>query len=245
MEIDYKMEVAITLPVYNEASRLDINCRKLHSFLENVDWASLVILAEDGSSDNSFQVATRLSETFERVKVFHADKKLGRGQALRNAWSQVSADVYVFMDADLATDLKDLPRLVALIRENQYDFVTGSRYSVSASTSRPSLRRAISILYNRLVRVMFSTGVTDHQCGFKAFNRKAVSAAIQHTNEDSWVWDTEVIVVLKRLNFRIGEIDIAWKEKKYKRTSFSRLVSDILLHGSGLLRILVTLKRFF
>jgi len=238
-----QMDVAITIPIYNEAQRLHSNYRKLNSFLENADWNSVIVLAEDGSSDNSFQVAKTLSQKFKNVKVFHADEKLGRGKALRNAWSQISADVYVFMDADLATDLKYLPRLVSSIRENNFDFVTGSRYSLNAVTSRPSLRRAFSVFYNRIVRLMFSTGVTDHQCGFKAFNRKAVNAALKFTKENSWVWDTEVIVVLKQLHFRIGEIAIEWKEKKYKRTSFSRLLSDILLHGSGLLKILFTVNQ--
>jgi len=237
------MEVAITIPIYNEAQRLYGNYRKLNFFLENVKWDSVVVLAEDGSSDNSLEVAKNISQNFKNVKVFHADEKLGRGKALRNAWSQVSADIYVFMDADLATNLKYLSRLVTFIKEKDFDFVTGSRYSINAVTSRPGLRRAFSVFYNKIVRLMFSTGVTDHQCGFKAFNRKAVSAALKYTKENSWVWDTEVIVVLKHHHFRIGEIAIEWEEKKYKHTSFSRLLSDILLHGSGLLRIFVTLKR--
>ena len=55
---------------------------------------------------------------------------------------------------------------------------------------------------------------------------------------DSWFWDTEVVVLAKRLGFRILEIPVYWSERKGNRTPVSRLLKDVWLHGTGLLKLL-------
>jgi len=212
--------------------------------MRSIDLTGLIILAEDGSSDKSFEIAKRLSQHNNNIRIFHNDCKLGRGKAIREAWSTIQGDIYVFMDADLATDLSSLPTLIQLVKDGGYDFVTGSRYAPSAKVTRPLLRKAFSIIYNTLIQEMFATGITDHQCGFKALNKKAVRAVLQLTREDSWVWDTEVAIILKKLGFKIGEIAVSWNEMKCKRTPILRLLSDIYLHGQALIRIYVRARNF-
>lgn len=231
--------IIITLPIYNEANRLELNVKKLLSFMRSIDLKGLIVLAEDGSSDKSFEIAKRLNKYYDDIRIFHNDCKLGRGKAIREAWSAVQGDIYVFMDADLATDLSSLPTLIQLVKDGGYDFVTGSRYASGAKVTRPWLRKGFSKIYNILVQKMFATGITDHQCGFKVLNKKAVRAVLQLTREDSWVWDTEIAVILKKLGFRIGEIAVSWNEMKSKRTPILRLLSDMYLHGRALIRIYI------
>jgi hypothetical protein len=143
--------------------------------------------------------------------------------------------VYVYLDVDFATDLLKFDAYRTLIeQQSEYDLVTGSRYVRNSETNRPTLRRFSSVTYNFLIRLVFKTGVHDHQCGFKSFSKRLVRTLSTEARSDSWFWDTEVIVIAKRLGFKILEIPIHWTEKKAKRTPLTRLVKDVWLHGSGM-----------
>ena len=147
--------------------------------------------------------------------------------------------MYVYVDVDLATDLAKNNAYRNLIQlQNQFDLVTGSRYMPGSSTNRPRLRRDASVAYNWLVRFLFQTGIHDHQCGFKSFSRRLVDLLAVEARSDSWFWDTEVIVIAKRMGFRVKEVPIDWQEKKGQRTPLKRLLRDVWLHGTGLLTLL-------
>ena len=177
-------------------------------------------------------------ETYNNIAYVQHDERLGRGRALREAWSQVDGDVFLYLDVDMAGDLERFDAYGRLINlQSEYDLITGSRYLPESVTNRPLIRRASSIAYNCLVRLMFGTGVHDHQCGFKSFSRRLVETLSKDAMSDSWFWDTEVIVVAKRLGFRIKEIPLYWTEKKGKKTPLKRLMKDVWLHGRGLLTL--------
>ncbi len=233
----------VTLPARNEGARLESAVRRVDGLLQQLGCPYTLLIAEDGSTDNTFQVARGLTTFYPNLKLIHHDSKLGRGRALRNAWGSTLADVYVFMDADLATDIRFLPQLVERMQSEGLDFVTGSRYSPGSQLRRPLLRKMFSLGYNGIVKVLFNTQISDHQCGFKAFSRRAVSTVVPLTQENGWGWDTEIIVYLKRLGWKSAEVPVAWKEMKSERTPLRRLVSDVFEQGAALLRIIVNSRR--
>jgi len=193
----------------------------------------ILLIAEDGS--NSSEMVGRLMQRFQNIVYIQHDQRLGRGKALREAWTNVEGDVYAYLDVDLATDLLKFEAYRQLIdQQNKYDLVTGSRYLRGSETNRPRLRRRSSVIYNSLIRLAFRTGVRDHQCGFKSFSRRLVRTLSVEAKSDSWFWDTEVIVIAKRLGFKILEIPVHWTERKGKRTPLARLARDVWLHGSGM-----------
>jgi glycosyltransferase AglD len=195
-----------------------------------------LLIAEDGS--NSTGTVDELKWKYSNIVHIQHDERLGRGKALRDAWKRVQGDVYVYVDVDLATDLSrfDAYRNLILL-QNQFELVTGSRYVPGSVTNRPRLRRTASVVYNGLVRFLFHTEVHDHQCGFKSFSSRLVDCLGVEARSDSWFWDTEVIVIAKRMGFPVREIPIAWMEKKGDRTPLKRLLRDVWLHGIGLLTL--------
>jgi hypothetical protein len=226
--------IVITLPVYKDTLFLEsaIDTIQLHTSKLTSNFE--VVVAEDGS--NSSSVVNRLIEKFSNITYIQHDEKLGRGRALREAWSKVNADIYVYLDVDMAGDLEQLNAYKKLINmQNDHDLITGSRYLPESITNRPLIRRLASIGYNWLVRLMFRTGVHDHQCGFKSFSRELVQALTREAKSDTWFWDTEVIVIAKKLGYHIKEIPIYWTEKKGRKTPLKRLTRDMWLHGKGLL----------
>lgn len=227
----------VTLPVYKDAEFLEKTCEKLEKITPTVEKDFILQIAEDGS--DSSQVIGRLREQYPNILYVQHDQRLGRGRALREAWSAVDGEVYVYLDVDLATDLMKLDAYRKLITsQNQFDLVTGSRYIVGSRTNRPWLRRFTSTAYNYIVRILFRTGVRDHQCGFKSFSRRLVKMLTVEAKSDSWFWDTEVIVLAKRFGFRVLELPVYWTERKGRRTPIARLLKDVWLHGSGLLKLL-------
>jgi glycosyltransferase AglD len=236
--------LVIILPVHNEASRLKQNVLDLFGFLDSHDYQATVLIAEDGSSDASLEVAKSLQKDNRNIQILHNDSKLGKGRAIRKALDSAKGDLFVFMDTDLATDLQYLPALLDGLVAGGYDFVTGSRYAPGAQCTRPILRNVVALAYNQIVNRIFRTGISDHQCGFKAFNERAREAVLRLSTENKLTWDTECIVILKTLGMRLGELPVSWEEKKTRSTQMPRLAADIVLQGLATVRIYARQSRW-
>jgi glycosyltransferase involved in cell wall biosynthesis len=204
-------QVSLVLPAYNEMNYLQPAVEKtqqaLSAFLESYE----IVVAEDGSTDGTAEKAAELSQKTPLVRHIHRDKRLGRGTALNNAFKQCSGEVLVYMDLDLATDLKFLKPLVEAITVEGYDFSTGSRMLPQSKAERTFRRTLSSKSYNFLVRRLLGSKLKDHQCGFKAFKRQPLMELIDRVEATHWFWDTELLVRANRSGFKIKEIAVEWK----------------------------------
>jgi glycosyltransferase involved in cell wall biosynthesis len=199
-----------------------------------------IIIAEDGSTDGTDAVAKSLEGMYPNVIHLHSPRKLGRGLALKRAWNKIDGDIYAFVDADLATDMKYFPQLINSIREGN-DLATGSRYIEGAKVNRPPLRRFASQFYNGLIRMLYKDKVFDHQNGFKAFSKRLIKDEMNNCISDDWFWDTEIIVRSIHDRYRFVEFPVEWKEKRRKSTPIKRLIKDAMIHGSGIIKLKGTL----
>lgn len=231
------VRLVATLPCHNDAEFLEKAVKTLKNETAKLAKDFVVVIAEDGSKDGSAEIARKLAAEDKRVLHIHADKKLGRGKALMNAWSRVNGDIYVYVDCDLATDMQFYPRLIKSIK-NGCDLATGSRYVAGAVCHRPPLRRFSSLIYNCMIRLLFRDWIRDHQCGFKAFSKRMVEFMLKECRNSDWFWDTEAIVLACRNGFKVYEFPVRWTEKKGRRTPLKRLVKDVWIHGKGILDLL-------
>ena len=228
--------VIVTLPVYKDTRFLASAADTLEQATRKMAPDFTLLIAEDGS--DSTQLVKELNQKYQNIIHRQHDQRLGRGKALRDAWSQIEGGIYVYIDVDMATDLTTFDAYRNLLEcQREFDLVTGSRYLTGSETERPWLRRFASLAYNSFVRIIFRTGVHDHQCGFKSFSSRLVKVLSVEAKSDSWFWDTEVIVLAKKLGFRICEIPVNWQEMKGSKTPLGRLARDVWIHGTGLLRL--------
>jgi glycosyltransferase involved in cell wall biosynthesis len=234
--------VLVTIPVWNEEHWIETCVRDLRVALATTPWSWQVAIAEDGSTDGTVALLERLHEEFPDLLVVSNPERMGRGLALRRLWATTDADVYVFLDADLASGTDDLLRTVQTVLDGEA-VVTGSRYAPGADVRRPPVRSLVSLGYNRLARLLFQDGIRDHQCGLKAFSRDAVRILLPLTREDSWFWDTEVLVLASRLGIGVQELPIRWRERRVDRTTWRRLADDVYLHGTRILSLRGRLER--
>ncbi|MDD1706908.1 MAG: glycosyltransferase family 2 protein [Methanoregulaceae archaeon] len=205
------IELSVIIPVFNDRAALETAIPRSVSVLGNITDHFEIIIAEDGSNDGSAELVHSFSAADPRVKLLHSDERLGRGKALNRAFQEARGLVVCYYDVDLASDMRHFPVLVEAIREG-YDISTGSRLLPESRINRSGGREIASRGYNFLVRVVLGSRLSDHQCGFKGFNRDRLLALIPSVKDTHWFWDTEVLVRAERAGYRICEFPIIWNQ---------------------------------
>ena len=217
------VKVSVVLPAHNEADALEPAVSEITKVLDEYRTDYEIVIAEDGSTDGTDKKADDLSERLPAVWHLHSDKRLGRGKALKNAFQQSSGKILVYMDVDLATNVGQLRSLVKAIKEEGYDFATGSRMLSVSKVERSRTRQISSKIYNFLVRTMLGSKIKDHQCGFKAFRREPLMQLLDEVTASHWFWDTEFIVRAIRKGYKIKEIPVEWTSGRETKV---RLIED-------------------
>ena len=229
------VEVSVVLPAYNEADTIehtvDVTLETLGSFLPKGSYE--VLIAEDGCTDRTPEIASELAEADDRVGHVHSDERLGRGGALEEAFRVARGSTLAYFDTDLATDMRHLEELIESVRSGEFDVVTGSRWIPGHQAERPTKRGVPSRVYNRLVRLFLRSKLLDHQCGFKAFDRDVLFELLTDVEDGHWFWDTEVLVRAQRAGYRIREFPVEWTPKGDTKVD---LVRDVFGMGSQIVR---------
>jgi glycosyltransferase involved in cell wall biosynthesis len=230
--------VDIVIPVLNEAHVLERSVRALHAFLsDNLkqhEWR--IIVADNGSTDGTFEIARRLEDSLGRIEASHIPEA-GRGRAVTRAWLASDAHVVSYMDVDLSTDLDALPSLVHAITEEGYDVAAGSRLSRGSETTRSLKREVLSRGFVLLINGLFGTRLADTQCGFKAASRKAAQRLLPLIKDTGWFWDTELLLLAAKGGWRVKTVPVRWVEDPDSRV---KVLSTVWRDLKGLARM----KRF-
>jgi len=230
------------LPAYNEAKALPAAVEAARGELRKIKGLRFeIIIAEDGAVDETPQVAERLARRFKEVRHLHSARRLGRGKALYNAFRAAAGDCVGYMDVDLATPPKHLKELAGYCRD--FDVVTGSRYAAGAKASRSSSRGFLSGGFNFLVRLSLGSRLFDHQCGFKAFRKKAALDLCARARSRHWFWDTEVLVLAQKLGYRVKEFPVEWSEKGARGKTKVDLRRDVWEMFASIVRMRIALWR--
>lgn len=234
-----RIKVSVALPAHNEAGILEPAVMEIIKILNKYSEAYEIVIAEDGSTDGTDKKADELSKRSPTVRHLHSKKRLGRGKALKNAFQQSSGEILIYMDVDLATDVRQLKELIESIGKEGYDFATGSRLLPESKVERSGTRNITSIIYNFMVRAVLGSKVKDHQCGFKAFRREPLLQLLEEVEASHWFWDTELLVRAHRRGFRIKEIPVLWKSGRETKV---RLLHDSFYMGWQILALWWQLK---
>ncbi len=199
----------VVIPVFNEERSLVASVEAVVALLDDLPLVSTVTVADNASTDRTGALADQLAARHPGVRVVHLEEK-GRGRALKAAWSSSDADVLVYMDVDLSTDLNALLPLVAPLLTGHSDLAIGSRLARTSRTVRGPRREIVSRGYNYLLRGAMRARFSDAQCGFKAIRRDVADRLLPLVHDDAWFFDTELLVVAERSGLRIHEVPVDW-----------------------------------
>jgi glycosyltransferase involved in cell wall biosynthesis len=209
--------LTIVIPAYNEQAIIRENVLRVAGELERIEARngirSELVVLDDGSTDRTREEVEQARRVCPRIRYQWAD---GPSRRENLAALLVSADTEFvgWMDADLSTSLESLEELV--LSAPRHDIVTGSRYLASSRIRRTPQRLLISKAYNRLIRALFGSKVTDHWCGFKIFRRQALVTIVDqiglHVDGRQMFWDAQMWVHAQRCGMSILEIPVSWHE---------------------------------
>jgi hypothetical protein len=222
------VQVEIVVPVHNEAHQLAERITTLRAFLNrSFPFSALVTVVDNGSTDGTPLVARRLAATVEGVQALNLQRK-GRGYALRRAWEASTAEVVAYMDVDLSTSLNGLMPLVASVLSGHGDVAVGTRLARGSRVVRGPKRELISRAYSLLVRTSLRSRLSDFQCGFKALRRERALELLPLVADESWFFDTELLITAERLGMRITELPVEWVDDPDSRVHILSTAADDL-----------------
>ncbi|KQY55537.1 bifunctional glycosyltransferase family 2/GtrA family protein [Nocardioides sp. Root140] len=217
----------VVIPVHNEEVALPRAVAMLTRHLAELPWTWQVTIADNASTDATPLVARRLAHEYDGVRVVTLAEK-GRGRALKQVWRESQADVLAYMDVDLSTDLNAVLPLVAPLISGHSDVAIGSRLSRGARVTRGPRRELVSRSYNVILRSTLRARFRDAQCGFKALRRDVAEVLLPLVEDDTWFFDTELLVLAERSGLRIHEVPVDWVDDPDSRVDVVRTALDDL-----------------
>jgi len=218
-------DVDVVIPAFNESTRLPETLRETVRFLSGMPWRSRVLVVDNGSVDGTAGAAAEIAAEVsgavggavggaERVAVdVIGCSRPGKGAAVRRGILAGRAPLVGFFDADLATPLDTLPAAIAALRGGAAAAIA-SRHVPGASfvETQPLTRRLGGHVFRTLSGALVS-GVADTQCGFKFFQRPAVTAALVRTRTTGFAFDVELLHRIQRDGGEVVELPVAWTDR--------------------------------
>ncbi len=205
-------ELSILLPAFNEASQIERCIQQVEAYVKTFCSSYEIVVSEDGSTDGTEKIVSEMTKGTPNLVLLHSPNRLGKGKAIKNAVDISKGKIVAFMDVDLATDLECLPKLYEVVNKKG-GMAIGSRHVKGAFVQRHAARTFFSLTFNLFVRILFLDGVRDHQCGFKTMNRGIAKAVLDQSKSDGYFFDTEMIVLCKKLGYPVTEVAVSWMEK--------------------------------
>ncbi|MDK2979294.1 MAG: hypothetical protein PWP52_2008 [Bacteroidales bacterium] len=206
------MDISVVVPLLNEEESLPELVDWIKKVMTTHHFTFEIIMVDDGSKDNSWHVIQELSEIHPEVKGIKFRKNYGKSAALHTGFRAAKGDVVITMDADLQDNPDEIPDLFRMIKEEDYDLVSGwkkKRYD-------PISKTIPSKLYNRTARTLTGIKLHDFNCGLKAYKNEVVKNIEVYGEMHRYI-----PVIAKKAGFsNIGEKIVQHQARKYGVTKF-------------------------
>ncbi|MBS1688446.1 MAG: glycosyltransferase family 2 protein [Bacteroidetes bacterium] len=206
-------DISIVVPLYNEEESLPELVEWIERVCKENNFTHEVILVDDGSTDNSWEVVERLSRQYDTVRGIKFQRNYGKAAALNEGFKAAMGNVVITMDADLQDSPDEIPELYRMIAVENYDLVSGwkkKRYDNALTKNLPSK------LYNGVNRAISGIKLHDMNCGLKSYKRKVVKSIEVYGEMHRFI-----PVLAKAAGFkRIGEKVVVHRARKYGVSKF-------------------------
>jgi len=230
-----KTEISIVIPAYNESERLGTPLRSVLDFVSSTDVPAEIIVVDDGSNDDTAQVATdALSENAAvKSRVIRYETNRGKGYAVKTGLLAAEGSVALFTDADLSSPIEEMPKLLDPIRNGEYDVTFGSRALDRSliGTHQPWRREQGGRVMNLIIKTISGLPFYDTQCGFKAFKMSEFRPLLDVMQIDRFGFDVEFLFVAAHRGLRLAEIPVRWNDVAGSKVSVvrdtRRMVSEL------------------
>jgi dolichyl-phosphate beta-glucosyltransferase len=237
--------LSIIIPAHNEEHRLPVTLEKVFDFLRAQPYTAEVLVVENGSHDQTFQIASNFASAYNKpleaglplMRVLQEASR-GKGLAIRRGMLEANGKYRFMCDADFSMPVEEINRFIPT-QMNNADIVIASREIKGAIRyDEPLSRHLVGRIYNFLIRLIVVHGLHDTQCGFKCFRDEVAVDLFQQQKMTGWSFDVEVLFIAQQRGYSIVEIAIPWyfnPESKINvlRDSIRMLIDLINIRRNG------------
>ncbi len=227
---------SIVIPVYNEEGILPSAVHDLVARLPRLERTYELIIAENGSTDRTIELAEALSKRYEQVSTFSASEP-DYGLALREGIDRARG-TYVICDEIDICDVDFYYRALEILEAGDARMVVGSKVMKGADDRRPFGRRAATHVLNGLLRIMLGFKGTDTH-GLKAFHREALVSVVSECIVNRDLFASEFVIRAERSGVGVVEIPVTLAEKRPPSIELTRRVPAVL---KGLARLIAAIR---
>lgn len=217
--------ISIVIPVYNEQAILHAAVVDLRERLAPFGWSYEIILAENGSRDETLVIAEELHKKYPEVRFFSMGEP-NYGGAMRRGIEVARGELVICDEIDLC-DTDFHRHAVELLSTGKFDMVIGSKLTAGSHDDRPWARHAASQIYTGMLRVTLGFQGTDTH-GLKAFVRKPLLPIARECLVEKDVFASEFVIRAYRAGLRVREIPIRVLEKRTPSINLVRRVPNVL-----------------
>jgi len=213
------MDISVVIPAYNEEDNIIPICDEVISSLNKMDVRYELVLVDDGSSDNTFNMMNQVKEKFDCIKVVKFKKNYKKSAAYMAGFKESCGNIIITMDADLQDDPNEIEKMVNLI--GKYDVVVGWKENRVDTISKilPSK------LFNWINKKLFGINLKDNDSGFRVIKQEAV-------NELNLYGDLYRFIpaLLSSKGYRITEVSVNHRPRNSGKSKYgySRFLTGLL-----------------
>jgi dolichyl-phosphate beta-glucosyltransferase len=207
--------LAVIVPAYNEEPRILPTLKRLQEYLSAQEYAWTVTIVSDGSIDQTDDIVHKFASGDSRFHLIGYSPNRGKGYAVRTGMLEAKAELLLFCDADLATPIEEVEKLLEAWRQGA-QVAIGSRPLRESSLviRQPWYREQLGRIFNKVVQLMAIKGIYDTQCGFKLFTHDASEQIFSRCKLDGFGFDFEALLIARDLGYSIIEVPIRWSHQE-------------------------------
>lgn len=214
------VDLSIVIPAYNEEHRIVPTLEAVHRFLVTRGLRTEILVVDDGSRDNTVAVVEAKRAEIPGLRVVRQVPNRGKGAAVRLGMLTARGQIRVMCDADGSMPADEMTRLLDEIISHRAEIAIGSRYvGGKTAAKQPLYRRLWSRLCNQVIQRSLVPGISDTQCGFKAFTAEAARELFGKSRIDGWAFDLEILALARRRGYAIAEIGVTWVDDGRSRVN--------------------------
>jgi dolichyl-phosphate beta-glucosyltransferase len=238
------MDFSIVIPAYDESKKISRDISEAAGFLEAHKFTGQIIVVDDGSKDNTTEIAKKSTiPPNVQLNVIRYEKHRGKGYAVRTGMKRTTGEYVMFADSGSCVPYEDTLRGLELLKSDVCDIAHGSRKMRGCHIEKMQslYRRTCSRMFHWFVihDMKIPAEFTDTQCGFKMYKGDVARHLYGEAITNGFTFDIEIIMRAQQEGYRIKEFPIDWTCDRDSRLSPTRSSWQVL---TELLRIRQTLK---
>lgn len=211
------MDLSIVIPAYNESQRLGRTLERVVEYLQSGNLSYEVLVVDDGSSDNTSEVAERFASG--GVRVLRQEVNRGKGAVLKVGVLASHGNEVLLMDADLSTPIEEIEKL--RLHLSEAPVVLGSRAVAGSNITvrQPLFRELMGRTFNLIIRLLGVRGLRDTQCGFKLLDGNVARYLFSEMTIERFAYDVELVWLARRHGFEVAEVGVVWADSANSRVN--------------------------